>query len=83
MTGAKTPEGRADPLIVHPEMRRNLLEQKSFVEGGRALACWAATLIDRAHRNEDAEARALVSPVTPVTKGFLPDIGFDMTAEEF
>ncbi|WP_372571239.1 acyl-CoA dehydrogenase C-terminal domain-containing protein [Ruegeria jejuensis] len=81
VTGAKNPEGPADPLIVHPDVRRNLLEQKSFAEGGRALAYWAATLIDRAHRNNDAEADALVSLLTPVMKGFLSDVGFDMTIQ--
>jgi alkylation response protein AidB-like acyl-CoA dehydrogenase len=79
VTGAKNPEGPADPLIVHPDIRRSLMEQKSFVEGARALAFWAASLIDRAHRGPDPAADALVGLLTPVVKGFLTDKGFEMT----
>jgi alkylation response protein AidB-like acyl-CoA dehydrogenase len=50
VTGPKNPDGPADPLIVHPDMRRNLMDQKSFVEGARAFLLWGSTLIDRAHR---------------------------------
>ena len=78
VTGAKNPDGPADPLIVHPDIRRNLMDQKSFVEGARAFAFWGASLIDRAHRNEDAEADGLISLMTPVIKGFLTDKGFEM-----
>jgi len=77
VTGAKNPEGPADPLIVHPDIRRNLMDQKSFVEGARALTMWGANLIDRAHKNEDAEADGLISLMTPVLKGFLTDKGFE------
>jgi alkylation response protein AidB-like acyl-CoA dehydrogenase len=49
VTGPKNPDGPADPLIVHPDIRRNLMEQKSFVEGARAFLLWGSTLIDRAH----------------------------------
>ena len=51
VTGTKHPELAADPLIVHPDIRRNLMDQKSFVEGARAFAFWGANLIDRAQRN--------------------------------
>ena len=51
VTGAKNPDGPADPLIVHPDIRRNLMDQKSFVEGGRAFLLWGAMMIDKAHRN--------------------------------
>ncbi len=81
VTGIKNPDGPADPLIVHPDIRRNLMEQKSFVEGGRAFLLWGSTLIDRAHRNEDAAADGLVSLLTPVIKGFLTDKGYDMTVQ--
>ena len=80
-TGAKNPSGPADPLIVHPDIRRNLLEQKSFVEGARALTFWGATLIDRAVRMQDAQAEGLISLLTPVIKGFLTDKGFDMAVQ--
>jgi alkylation response protein AidB-like acyl-CoA dehydrogenase len=81
ITGVKNPEGPADPLIVHPDIRRNLMEQKSFVEGGRAFLLWGATLIDAAHRSGDADADGLISLMTPVIKGFLTDKGFDMTVQ--
>ena len=79
VTGAKNPNGPADPIIVHPDVRRNLMDQKTFVEGARAFALWGATLIDRAHRQNDAEAEALISLLTPVIKGFLTDKGFETT----
>ena len=81
VTGAENPDGPADPLIVHPDIRRSLMDQKSFVEGGRAFLLWGSTLIDRAHRGQDAAADGLVSLLTPVIKGFLTDKGFDMTVQ--
>ncbi len=77
VTGAKNPDGPADPLIVHPDIRRNLMDQKSFVEGARAFTFWGATLIDRAHKNKDEDADGLISLMTPVIKGFLTDKGFE------
>jgi len=77
VTGARNPEGAADPIIVHPDIRRSLMDQKSFVEGARAFTLWGAELIDRAHRAGDAEAEGLISLLTPVIKGFLTDRGFD------
>ncbi|PZX47158.1 acyl-CoA dehydrogenase/hypothetical protein [Roseinatronobacter thiooxidans] len=78
VTGAKNPDGPADPLIVHPDVRRMLMDQKSFVEGARAFTLWGASLIDRAHRMQDKDADGLISLLTPVIKGFLTDKGFDM-----
>ena len=77
VTGAANPGGPADPIIVHPDVRRGLMDQKSFVEGARAFVFWGATLIDRAQRQGDDEAEALVSLLTPVLKGFLTDKGFE------
>ena len=77
VTGAKNPDGPADPLIVHPDIRRNLMDQKSFIEGARALTMWGAMLIDKAHKNQDADADGLISLMTPVLKGFLTDKGFE------
>ena len=77
VTGAENPDGPADPLIVHPDIRRNLMDQKSFVEGARALTVWGAYLIDRAHKNGDADADGLISLLTPVIKGFQTDKGFE------
>ncbi|WOI56608.1 acyl-CoA dehydrogenase C-terminal domain-containing protein [Palleronia sp. LCG004] len=79
VTGARNPDGPADPIIVHPDVRRNLMDQKSFVEGARAFALWGAHLLDRAHRAGDAEAEAMISLLTPVLKGFLTDKGFETT----
>ena len=81
ITGAARPDAPADPLIVHPDIRRNLMDQKSFVEGARALIAWCAHLIDRSHLAGDAEAEALVSLLIPVVKGFLTDKGFDTAVQ--
>jgi len=77
VTGAENPQGPADPLIVHPDIRRSLMDQKSFVEGARALTFWAASLIDRSHKLNDEAAEGLVSLMIPVIKGFQTDKGFD------
>ncbi len=81
ITGTENPTGPADPLIVHPDIRRNLMDQKSFVEGARALTLWAASLIDRGHRMGDAAAEGLVSLMIPVIKGFQTDKGFEMAVQ--
>lgn len=81
VTGAKNPDGPADPLIVHPDIRRMLMDQKSFIEGARATVCWAATLIDQARLEDDDQAEALVSLLTPVLKGFLTEQGFQMAVQ--
>ncbi|MFQ6549717.1 acyl-CoA dehydrogenase C-terminal domain-containing protein [Aestuariibius sp. 2305UL40-4] len=78
-TGVKAPEKPADPIIVHPDVRRNLMDQKSFVEGARAFTFWGASLIDRSHKAGDDEAEAMISLLTPVIKGFLTDKGFETT----
>ena len=81
VTGTVNAAGPADPLIVHPDIRRNLMDQKSFVEGARAFTFWGATLIDRAHRLGDKEAEGLISLMTPVIKGFQTDKGFEMAVQ--
>ncbi|WJS86172.1 acyl-CoA dehydrogenase C-terminal domain-containing protein [Paracoccus sp. TOH] len=81
VTGDENPAGPADPLIVHPDIRRNLMDQKSFLEAARALAFWGAHLIDRAVLADDKEADALVSLLTPVIKGFLTDKGFETAVQ--
>ena len=78
VTGTENPNGPADPLIVHPDIRRNLMDQKSTIEAARLLAFWGAHLIDRSHRLDDAEAEGLISLLTPVIKGFLTDKGFEI-----
>ena len=77
VTGDEFPDKPADPLIVHPDIRRNLMDQKSFVEGARMLTYWGSTLIDRSLKNDDEAAEGLISLMTPVIKGFLTDKGFE------
>ncbi|MDH5529481.1 MAG: acyl-CoA dehydrogenase, partial [Paracoccaceae bacterium] len=77
VTGTENPDGPADPLIVHPDIRRNLMDQKSFLEGARAFTLWGASLIDKSHRAGDAAAEGMISLLTPVIKGFLTDKGFE------
>ena len=81
ITGIKNPDGLADPIIVHPDVRRNLMDQKCFSEGSRALILWGASIIDKANRNTDTQAEGLIGLLTPVIKGFLTDKGFDMTIQ--
>jgi len=81
VTGVKNPTGPADPLIVHPDIRRALMDQKSFIEGARAFTLWGASLIDQAHKSGDAAAEGLISLLTPVLKGFQTDKGFDSAVQ--
>ena len=81
ITGVKNPDELADPIIVHPDVRRNLMDQKCFSEGSRALILCGASIIDKANRNTDSEAEGLIGLLTPVIKGFLTDKGFDMTIQ--
>jgi alkylation response protein AidB-like acyl-CoA dehydrogenase len=80
VSGAQNPTGPADPLIVHPDIRRALMDQKSFIEGARAFTLWGATLIDQAH-HADAAADGLIGLLTPVIKGFLTDKGFESAVQ--
>ena len=79
VTGTQAPDKAADPIIVHPDVRRNLMDQKAFVEGARAFTFWGASLIDAHVRADDAEAEQMISLLTPVIKGFLTDKGFETT----
>ncbi|WP_353473829.1 acyl-CoA dehydrogenase [Salipiger sp. H15] len=76
VTGAAQPGAEADPILVHPDVRRMLLDQQGFTEGARALTLWGAQLVDLA-RAGDAGAAARLSLVTPVIKGFLTDKGIE------
>ncbi|MEM1297871.1 MAG: acyl-CoA dehydrogenase C-terminal domain-containing protein [Pseudomonadota bacterium] len=84
VTGTENPDGPADPLIVHPDVRRMLLEQKSFIEGGMGFLSWVAMLIDATKRHQDPEwkdkAEEMVGLLTPVIKGFLTEEGYRLTA---
>ncbi|HVJ55160.1 MAG TPA: acyl-CoA dehydrogenase C-terminal domain-containing protein [Aliidongia sp.] len=81
LTGAKNPDGPADPIIVQPDVRRLLLGTRAFVEGARALAAWVSLLFsvarsapDEAERDEAAELSQLL---TPVIKAYFTDKGFE------
>ena len=81
LKGAIHPEKPADPLIVHPDVRKSLLTMKSLTEGMRALAMWVAISQDKAEKAATEEERTrhddLIQLLTPVVKAFGTDIGFD------
>ena len=72
-------EKSADTIICHPDVRKMLLEQKSFIEGARAFAIWSSLLIDRSNYLNDEDANGLVSLLVPIFKAFLSDKGFEST----
>ena len=82
LTGVKSPDKAADPLIVHPDIRRNLLTMKALTEGCRALACWVGKELDIEAKHPDEKVRKLsgdfVALMTPILKSFLTDVGFDV-----
>ncbi len=84
LTGAKEPEKAADPIIVHPDVRRMLLTQKAFCEGARALAMEMALKIDLAHCHTDPKVKEasddFVQLMTPICKSYLTDGGFEMSS---
>ena len=79
-TGAKFPDQPADPIIVHPDIRRLLMKMKAMTEGCRALALWIGHELDIATSHPDAERREaaddLVALMTPIVKSMLTDLGF-------
>jgi len=80
LSGAKAPEKSADPIIVHPDVRRMLLEIRSFNEAARALMLWVALSEDEALESPDTAARQAaddrIGLLTPVIKGVFTDVGF-------
>ncbi len=80
LTGPKAPDKPADPIIVHPDVRRMLLTQRAYTEGCRALAYWIAFMIDRYEHDPDEDVRKectdLVALLTPIVKAFITDNGF-------
>jgi alkylation response protein AidB-like acyl-CoA dehydrogenase len=83
ITGAKFKDKPADPIIVHPDVRRALMTMRAFNEAARALVIWTALKADVAHRSSDAAERQAaddhMSLLTPVIKGVLTDQGFANT----
>ena len=84
MTGVKNPDGPADPIINHPDVRRMLLTQKAFAEGNRALAVYAMKLVDISQANQDEGAKQLAESklalLTPIVKAFLTETAQETTS---
>lgn len=85
LSGPQAPEKPADPIIVHPDVRRMLLTQKAFAEGGRMLVLYTAQMLDVVEHGQDAaereRAETLLSLLTPIVKAFLTEVGFEATNE--
>ncbi len=84
ITGVKAPEKAADPIIVHPDIRRNLLMCRAFSEGARALGLWAALQVDMVEKGQTQEERDAADEalglLTPVIKAYFTDKGFELAA---
>lgn len=82
LDGVKFPDKPADPIIVHPDVRKMLLTSKAFCEGARALSYWVGLNLDIAEKHPDADKRQeaddLVALLTPVIKAYQTDMGFDV-----
>jgi alkylation response protein AidB-like acyl-CoA dehydrogenase len=84
MTGVKNPDGPADPIIVHPDVRRMLLTQKALREGNRALAIYCMQLVDVTQYDQSPEAKkiaeAKLALLTPIVKAFLTETAQETTS---
>jgi len=84
LSGPKAPDKAADPIIVHPDVRKMLLTARAYAEGGRALAIYTALLIDKELASDDEDERKecadLVALLTPIIKAFLTDNGWIATS---
>ncbi|HQP19624.1 MAG TPA: acyl-CoA dehydrogenase C-terminal domain-containing protein, partial [Phenylobacterium sp.] len=82
LTGPKNPNGPADPIIVHPDVRRMLMDSKALIEGGRAFMFWTALQGDLSHSHPDEAVRQKAADymalLTPVVKGYLTDKGLQV-----
>ncbi|WP_163648983.1 acyl-CoA dehydrogenase C-terminal domain-containing protein [Modicisalibacter sp. 'Wilcox'] len=85
LSGTRAADKPADPIIVHPDVRRMLLTQKALAEGGRLLVMYTGQLVDIAGHAADAEERdraeTLLGLLTPIVKAFLTELGFEATNE--
>jgi alkylation response protein AidB-like acyl-CoA dehydrogenase len=85
LTGTKAPNKPADPIIVHPDVRRMLLKSKAVTEAGRALSYWTGMKLDIATRHPDEQVRQeaddLVALLTPIVKAYLTDMGTEIANE--
>jgi hypothetical protein len=84
LTGAKYPDKPADPIIVHPDVRRMLLTMRAYVEGCRALGAWVARELDVLSHSPDDDAKQAADDftalLTPVVKAFFTDLGFEVSS---
>ncbi len=84
LSGAKHPDRAADPIIVHPDVRRTLMTVRAYVEGCRALSGWVATALDLESKANDPqrrqEAEDFVAIMTPVVKALFTDLGFELSS---
>lgn len=82
LTGTKFPEKAADPIIVHPDVRKGLMTSKAFTEGARMLAIWTAMTIDIEHKTTDPQEKQdaddFVALMTPIIKAYFTDMGFEV-----
>ncbi|OBX20204.1 acyl-CoA dehydrogenase [Erythrobacter sp. QSSC1-22B] len=82
LTGPAEPEAQADPIFVHPDVRRMLMDAKAFTEGMRALCLWGALQVDLSHKAETEEEREqadlIIGLLTPVIKGYGTDKGYEV-----
>lgn len=81
LTGPKNPDGPADPIIVHPNVRRMLLTQKAFVEGSRALIYFLSQLgdiVDKGSEEQAKQADDLMALLTPIGKAFVTETGYEV-----
>jgi alkylation response protein AidB-like acyl-CoA dehydrogenase len=85
LTGPKAKDKPADPIIVHPDVRRMLLTAKAYAEGGRALAIFCSVLLEKVHHHPDEKVRKdsddMLSLLTPITKAFLTDNGYNAATQ--
>ncbi|MFN3700872.1 MAG: acyl-CoA dehydrogenase C-terminal domain-containing protein [Alphaproteobacteria bacterium] len=85
LTGVKSPDKPADPIIVHPDVRRMLMKAKAFTEGARALAYWTGMQLDISQHHESAEERKraddLVALLTPIVKAYQTDMGLEIAVD--
>ena len=84
LSGPKAKDKPADPIIVHPDVRKILLTAKAYAEGGRALAIFCAVLLDKAHNHPEEKVRTdsdeMLSLLTPIVKAFITDNGWTATS---
>ena len=85
LKGPQAPKLAADPIIVHPDVRRMLLTQRAYAEGGRAFTYWIALMIDQCAQEQDVDRKqdleGLIALLTPVIKAFITDNAFEATNE--